>query len=110
MILEIIIGSSSATMQIVEAFRPDLDDIVANIERFAGAQRADIVALDFRGLIPKMIRGIVGCERGCPADAKEIISRGYKGFELNYIEGGILTALAMTPDGRPLYIKMFPNF
>ena len=110
MVLEIVVGNVSATIPIVEAFRHDLDDIVARIEQFAETQGTDLAAVDVRGLIPAMIKGIVGCERGCPADAKGLISRGYKEFDLQYIEGGILTARAMTVDGRPLYIKMFPDF
>ena len=110
MVLEIAVGNVSTTISIGEAFRHDLDDIIARIEQFTGTQGADIAALDVRGLMPEMIRGIVGCERGCPADAKGLISRGYKEFDLQYIEGGILTARAVTADGRPLYIKMFPDF
>jgi hypothetical protein len=109
-LLEIIIGSATLTIPIAEAFRPDVDDMITRIEQFAALQGADIAALDVRGLIPSMIKGIVGCERGCPADAKGLISRGYKGFDLQYIEGGILTGGAMTADGRPLYVKMFPDF
>ncbi|MGO9380304.1 MAG: hypothetical protein ACLPN1_02915 [Dissulfurispiraceae bacterium] len=110
MVVEIIIGSVAATITIDEAFRFDLDDMVSRMKQFAGTQEADISAVDIRGLIPEMIRGIVGCERGCPADAKGLISRGYKEFDLQYIEGGILTACTMVADGRPLYIKMFPDF
>ncbi len=110
MVLEIVVGNVSTTISIGEAFRHDLGDIVARIEQFTGTQGADIAAVDVRGLIPEMIRGIVGCERGCPADAKGLISRGYKEFDLQYIEGGILTARSVTADGRPLYIKMFPDF
>lgn len=110
MVVEIIIGNISETITIDEAFKLDIDDMVKRIEQFAGTQGADLSALDVRGLIPEMIRGIVGCERGCPADAKGLISRGYKKFYLQYIEGGILTAHAITADSRPLYIKMFPDF
>ena len=109
-LLEIIIDSATLTIPIAEAFKPDIDDVVMRMEQFAALQGADIATLDVRGLIPSMIRGIVGCERGCPADAKGLISRGYKGFDLQYIEGGILTGRAMTADGRHLYIKMFPDF
>jgi hypothetical protein len=109
-VLEIVVGNVSATIPIVDAFRHDLDDIVARIEQFAETQGTDLAAVDVRGLIPKMIKGIAGCERGCPADAKGLISRGYKEFDLQYIEGGILTARAMTADGKPLHIKMFPDF
>jgi len=65
---------------------------------------------DFRGLIPKMIKGIAGCENGCPSDAKRLVSRGVKGFELEYIEGGILSARTYLKNGGTLYLKLFPDF
>ncbi len=110
MLIEVIIGDSSETIQIVQAFRPDLDNIVSRIGRFAAANGTDISLLDIKGLLPEMIRGVVGCEQGCPADAKGLITRGYKGFNLNYVEGGILTAHSETGNGKILHLKMFPDF
>jgi hypothetical protein len=109
-VLEVIIGGTSVTIPIDQPFRPDLDDINVRIERLAVSKGVDIAALDLRGLISEMIRGVVGCERGCPADAKGLISRGYKGFDLAYIEGGILTARSMNGDAGLLHLKMFPDF
>lgn len=57
-----------------------------------------------------MINGIAGCESGCPANAKGLVSGGYKGFDVQYVEGGILTARIMTRDGSIIYLKMFPDF
>ena len=57
-----------------------------------------------------MVRGIAGCERGCPADAKEFVRRGFKEFSLAYVEGGILTAKAVIGNNKELSIKMFPDF
>jgi hypothetical protein len=104
------INGTSVTIPIDRPFRPDLDDIDARIERLAVSKGVDIAVLDIRGLISEMIKGVVGCERGCPADAKGLISRGYKGFELAYIEGGILTARSMNGVGGLLHLKMFPDF
>lgn len=67
-------------------------------------------SLNIRGLIPKMVKGIAGCEKGCPADAKVLVSRGVTDFELEYIEGGILSATAKTADGTVIFLKMFPDF
>ena len=110
MVIEVIIGEFSETIQIAKAFNPDLDGIVSRIEQLAASKNIDIAGLDFRGLIPAMIKGIVGCEHGCPADAKGLIARGYSGFQLNYIEGGILTAKSITGNGNPAHIRMFPDF
>ncbi len=110
MVLEVVIDGASVTVQIAEAFRPDIDDIIAQIERLAGSRGADIAALDVGGLVLQMIRGIAGCESGCPADAKGLIARGYKGFDLHYVEGGILTAHTKTGAGSLISLKMFPDF
>ncbi len=57
-----------------------------------------------------MVRGIAGCEAGCPADAKGFVSRGFRDFTLEYIEGGILSAKAATRNGKTLHIRIFPEF
>jgi hypothetical protein len=77
---------------------------------FASTKGASIESLDIRGLVPKMIKGIAGCERGCPADAKGLVARGVNAFALEYIEGGILSATATTADGTVIFLKMFPDF
>ncbi len=110
MVLEIVIDGASVIVQIAEAFRPDIEGIIAQIERIAISKGADIAALDVRGLVLQMIRGIAGCEGGCPADAKGLIARGYKGFDLNYVEGGILTARTKNEAGSVINLKMFPDF
>jgi len=109
-VLEIIIDDASETVQIAEAFRLDIEDIMAQIERIAISRGADIAALDVKGLVLQMIRGIAGCEGGCPADAKGLIARGYNGFDLQYVEGGILTAHTKTGAGSVINLKMFPDF
>jgi hypothetical protein len=110
MILETVIDGASVTVQIAEPFKPDLKAIISQIEQCALSKGTDISSLDVKGLILEMIRGIAGCEGGCPADAKRLISRGYSCFHLNYVEGGILTARATTGDGRLIHLKMFPDF
>ena len=110
MVLDVIINDASVSLQIDAPFQTDIDVLYSQIEQFASSKGADITALDVRGLIPKMIRGIAGCERGCPANAHDLVSRGYKGFDMRYIDGGILTACRKTPEGIMLSLKIFPDF
>lgn len=110
MVLEVTIDGSSVTLQIDKPFQPEFEAMMTGIEQLAASKGADIAALDIGTLILEMIRGIAGCESGCPANAKSLISRGYKGFDLRYVEGGILTARSNTGDGSVLQLKMFPDF
>jgi hypothetical protein len=109
-VLDVIINDASVSLQIDAPFQTDIDVLYSHIERFASSQGADIAAMDVRGLIPKMIRGIAGCERGCPANAHDLVSSGYKGFDMQYVEGGILTARIMNAEGSVLSLKIFPDF
>lgn len=110
MVLDVIINNVSVSVQIDKPFQPDLNAIHSQIERFASSKGIDIADLDVKGLILKMIRGIVGCERGCPANAKNLESSGHKGFEVRYVEGGILTAHILTAEGGIFDLKIFPDF
>jgi hypothetical protein len=109
-VLDVIINDASVSLQIDAPFQADIDVLCSQIERFAASKGTDITPLDVRGLIPRMIRGIAGCERGCPANAHDLVSSGYKGFEMQYVEGGILTAYRKTAEGSMLSLKMFPDF
>jgi len=54
-------------------------------------------------------QGDAGCEKGYPADAKGIASRGLKGLNCG-IGGGILSAHALLRNDSHFYLKMFPDF
>ena len=108
--LDIKIGSGSLSIPIDKPFQLELDSIIKKIEEFASASGFHLSNLDIKGLIPKMVKGIAGCEKGCPADAKGLVSRGVSDFELQYIEGGILSATAKTADDTVISLKMFPDF
>lgn len=110
MVLEVIINDASVTIPIERPFQLDLEATMAQIGQFAASKGTDISALDIGRLVPDMIRGIAGCESGCPANAKSLISKGFKGFDLRYVEGGILTARSATGNGNVLQLKMFPDF
>ena len=87
-----------------------MNSVVGQIEEFCSLKALLLTVLILRGLISQMVRGIAGCERGCPADAKEFVHRGFKEFSLAYVEGGILTAKAVIGSNKELSIKMFPDF
>jgi len=108
--LDVKIGSGSLSIPISKPFQLELDSMMEQIERFASSNGVDLGSLDIRGLIPKMVKGIAGCEKGCPSDAKGLVSRGVRDFELKYIEGGILSASAKTLDNTTISLKMFPDF
>jgi len=108
--LVISINKASQSITIENPFRLDLEAILEGIERLALDQGASVEGLDIRGLLPLMVKGIAGCEAGCPADAQRVVSRGYGNFALQYVEGGILTAAAPTGDGKTLSLKLFPDF
>ncbi len=110
MILDAIIDKDSVSIEIPDPFHLDLDAIVGKIDQFFSSKGISVTGLDVRGLIPAMIKGIAGCERGCPADAKGLVSKGFKDFELQYIEGGILSARRSIGRERFFYLKMFPDF
>jgi len=107
--LDVKIGNDSLLIPINNPFNMELELVVQQIEEFASSKGIVLKGLNLKGLIPKMIRGIAGCEQGCPADAKNLIARGFKDFELKYIEGGILSAEAAITNGK-LCLKMFPDF
>ena len=110
MLLDVIINKESLSIQIEDPFHPDLDAIEGRINKFASSKATDLTGLDIRNLLPKMIKGIAGCEGGCPANAKELVSRGVKNFELEYIEGGILSARSTLGRTNAFSLKMFPDF
>lgn len=108
--LDIKIGSGSLSIPISKPFQLELASMMKQIEDFASSKGVDLGSLDIKDLIPKMVKGIAGCEKGCPSDAKGLVSRGVSDFTLEYIEGGILSATAKTADNTIISLKMFPDF
>lgn len=108
--LDVSLDKDSLSINIDNPFRMDVDSLIEQIGTFLSARGEKLNGLDVRGLLPRMVRGIAGCEKGCPADAKSFVSQGFDNFELAYVEGGILTARAVTAGGKVLSVKMFPEF
>jgi hypothetical protein len=110
MVLDVNIGTGSLTIEIPNPFQLDLDGICGQIEEFAASRDAEIEELDIPGLIPRLVKGIAGCEGGCPANARSLVRSGFKNFELEYVEGGILVAHAPLNGAARISLKMFPEF
>ncbi len=108
--LDVSNGSKSLSIPIADPFHLDIEATVGRIEAFLSTAGMTARELDLRGLLPKMIKGIAGCEGGCPADAKSFVRRGFKNFDLDYIEGGILQAKAKADSGKNVTLRMFPDF
>jgi hypothetical protein len=108
--LDVRIDKDSISISIDNPFRLDLDSLVGRIEQFLTAKGQELNGLDVRGLLPRMVKGIAGCEAGCPADAKIVVKKGHQNFKLDYIEGGILSATAEIGQGKTLSLKLFPDF
>lgn len=107
--LDVKMEKESLAIPIADPFSLDVEDVVKRVETFISANGVKPNGLDLRGLLPKMVRGIAGCEGGCPANAREFVAKGFAKFELSYIEGGILAAKAVV-GGKELNLKMFPDF
>ena len=110
MLLDIVLDNDSLSVIIEDPFRFDRAALMKEIHRFAASKEISLLGIDVEGLIPKMIRGIAGCENGCPANAKTLVEQGYRSFTLKYIEGGILSAQAGLGGEKTLQLKMFPEF
>lgn len=108
--IDVRVSGKALPISVANPYKLDLDTIVVQIESFFAAQGAKHSGLDFRGLLPKMVHGVAGCESGCPANAKSLVASGFGNFKLDYIEGGILQAQATSQDGKPVAIRMFPEF
>jgi len=110
MLLDVTLGKDSMSIDIEDPFHADIDLLSEKIKEFTVSRNVSLDDIDVRGLIPKMIRGIAGCEGGCPANALDFVDRGFRNFELKYIEGGILSAKVDIETGKSLQLRMFPEF
>jgi len=108
--LDVRMGKEALSIIIENPFRLDTDTIVGRIEKFVATGGMETKDLDIRGLLPRMVKGIAGCEAGCPSDARSVVKKGHQQFSLEYIEGGILSATAQLGQGQTLSLKLFPDF
>ncbi|MBF0519779.1 MAG: hypothetical protein HQK92_08655 [Nitrospirae bacterium] len=108
--LDVTIGSNSLGIDIENPYKFDTRAATDKIVRFGQENGEDISALRIDTLITKMIKGVAGCEHGCPSDAKGFVSRGFGHFKLGYIDGGIISAVHELNNGRSITLKLFPGF
>ena len=108
--IDIMIGDKSLTVSLENAYRFDLVKVMKSVTDFGAGEGADIAGLKIEKLIPRMIKGVAGCEGGCPSDAKSFVREGFGNFSLSYVEGGILKAEHPLDSGECLQIKIFPEF
>lgn len=107
--IEVTAGGEAMELTIENPFSLDPVQTGRMIKEFASSKGVESNGLDVEGLLPRMVKGVYGCEEGCPADAKRLVTEGYSGFAIEYIEGGILKAEADARGGK-LSIKVFPEF
>lgn len=108
--IDVRLDKDSLSIPVENPFHLDLDAVVGKIEVFISSKGARLNGLDVKGLLPRMVRGVAGCEDGCPANALDFVDNGFRNFDLEYIEGGILSAKGLLENGAVLSIKMFPDF
>lgn len=108
--IDITAGKESCSINVDNPHRFDSEMVIDKIVAFEERAGIDLRALNIEQLISRMIRGVAGCEGGCPADAKNLVRKGFGEFRISYIEGGILSAVYSLEKGGSLSIKVFPDF
>lgn len=108
--IDVSINSKSLSINIDNPYKVDISQIKDSILNFGKKFGIDLTPYEMDKLISRMIKGVAGCEGGCPADAKSLVREGFMNFNLSYIEGGILTANQTLKNGEPLQVKIFPDF
>ena len=108
--IDIGLNGESLPIQVDNPFHMDTERIVGQISAFLEPRGVETGSLHLLELLPRMVKGIVGCERGCPADAQSFVQKGFHDYALEYVEGGILKAVRKTAGGDRLEIRMFPDF
>lgn len=108
--IDISINGDSYSINLENPHRFHISDVMKDIAGFGTKNGVDLSPFELDVLILRMIRGVAGCEGGCPSDAMSVVRKGFGKFKLSYIEGGILTASQNLENGNPLVIKVFPDF
>ncbi|MEO5356633.1 MAG: hypothetical protein H7844_04970 [Nitrospirae bacterium YQR-1] len=108
--LDVTIGAESLALEIENPYKFDVKGAMATILQFGLDNAEDLSQLQIDSLILKMIKGVAGCEHGCPSDAKGLVNRGFGKFKLHYIDGGIISAIYALNSGKSLKLKLFPGF
>jgi hypothetical protein len=108
--IDISIGNESLSLNVDNPHRFNVRTVINDVVSFGNKEGVDFNLLDVERLIPKMVRGVAGCEAGCPSNAQSVAREGFGNFRLEYVEGGILTATQALENNKTLQIKIFPDF
>ncbi len=108
--IDVRINGESVTFNVENPHRFNVSDVMEAIVSFGNKFGVNLSPYELDRLIPKMIRGVAGCEAGCPSDAMGVARRGFGGFRIEYVEGGILQAAQDLENGASLEVKIFPDF
>jgi len=108
--IDVVVAGESLPIKVENHFQMDVDAVVERIGEFLSGKGLSREGLHLKELLPRMVQGIAGCEKGCPADAQNMVRNGFKTYDLAYVEGGILTARYEIKPGSTIEIKMFPEF
>lgn len=108
--IDVKIDSESLHIEVENPYKVDVPQVTKDIHDLGSKFGIDLTPLDIEGLIPRMIRGVAGCEGGCPTDAMSMVRAGFGKFKLEYVEGGILTAAQTLENGKTLEVRIFPDF
>lgn len=112
--IEISYGSNSLYLEVGNPYKMNSAKVAQQLTEFLqqnGVDKENIGELSLVELLPKMVRGVAGCEAGCPANAYSLVRNGFLKYKLEYIDGGILTAKHGVKNAEDMItIKVFPDF
>lgn len=108
--IDVKIDKESLHIEVENPYKVDVSQVTKEIHDFGDKFGVDLKPLKIKDLIPRMIRGVAGCEGGCPSDAMRMVKEGFGKFKLEYIEGGILTAVQALENGKTIEVRIFPDF
>ena len=112
--LEISYSNDELQIEVANPYKMDVKKVASDMEAFLkgkGLEDTHLKELALAELLPKMVRGVAGCEAGCPANAHSLVRSGFRKYFLQYIEGGILSAKHTFDDeSQTMEIKVFPDF
>ena len=112
--IEISYGGDSLYLEVGNPHKMNTPKVAKQLAGFLqqnGVDEGNIKELSLAELLPKMVRGVAGCEAGCPSNAYSLVRSGFQKYKLEYIDGGILTAKhGVSSSADMITIKVFPDF
>ncbi len=108
--IDVSVGNETLTINVENPHDFNISHVIKSIVDFGLKSGIDLTGLKIEKLIPGMVRGVAGCEGGCPSNARSLVRQGFGDFSLSYIEGGILSAVHNIGNGKALSVKVFPDF